>query len=199
MSKIQALRDKYEKIDDERFFKEVFVDEEYKSALDIKADVVVDVGALAGEFCAYIYPKAKVIYAIEPFPDHYKELVENIQEFNLTKIKPFNIALSDTNDFQSLKTNKARGGHNLSPGEDENLVQTKTLAVFMQEQNIKHIDILKIDIEGGEQYVFGSEDFADVADKISFIIGEHLEGQRDRLKSFGFTSLENDPTAYTKL
>lgn len=181
---IDKLLEKYKKIKDERFFKELFEGEEYKPCLDIKADVVLDIGALAGEFSAYIYNKAKVIYAIEPHPKYYEELSTNIKEFGLNKIKPFNLALSDYNGEGKLRIG-GRGGSALANDGTET-VKVLTLSTFIKENNIKHIDLLKIDIEGGEEKVFSAKDFAEISDRIDFIIGEHIGDNFEPLLKQGF-------------
>lgn len=191
MANIKGLLAKYKQIPDERFFKNIFEEEEYKAVLSLKADIVIDIGALAGEFSAYIYPRAKIIYAIEPHSKHYQELTENIKEFDLPKIKPFNLAISNHNNTAELAI-LSRGGNTLQPtnGEEKiatEVVQCKTLATFMKEQKIDHVDLLKIDIEAHEISVFNSPDFKDVAEKIDCIIGEHVDnGVIQVLKDFGF-------------
>lgn len=189
MSNIQGLLSKYRNIPDERFFKDIFLGNEYFPVLQAKADVVVDIGACAGEFSAYIYDHAGIIYALEPYSEHYQELEENIREFGLTKIKPYRLAISDNNGEQALKVIN-RGAHSLSfvrdGKETTTQVPTKTLATFMTDEGIDYIDILKIDIESGEDTVFRAHDFVSIKDKIAMIIGEHLGRLADHLDSLGF-------------
>ena len=84
-----------------------------------------------------------------------------------------------------------RGSNRLVTGEGSDKtekVQVKTLATFMKDEGIDHIDILKIDIENGEDEVFTAPDFKDVASKISFIIGEHAGSVvSDALRKNGFS------------
>ena len=189
MEGITGLLEKYKKIGGERFFAELFTNNEYLLARKVKADVVVDVGACAGEFSAYIYEQAGIIYSIEPYSEHYKELEANIQEFNLTKIKPFNLALFSENGERKLAIG-ARGSHRLAT-EGTEVVKTKTIKTFLEENNIDHVDILKIDIEGGENEVFNI-DFAKIAGKFSFIIGEHLAGTPEQnLLNCGFRKIQD--------
>src|SRR5215472_5316409 len=89
---LDELKDKYK---DDRFFKEVFVDGIYAPVTKVKSDVVIDLGACAGEFSFWMYDKAKEIYAIEPQPLQAKELFASVKEYNLTKIRPFQVALAD--------------------------------------------------------------------------------------------------------
>lgn len=193
MANIKGLLDKYSKVENERFFQEVTINGEYEAAINKKADIVVDVGACAGEFGAYIYEKAGIIYSLEPYSGHYQELEANISEFNLTKIKPYKLALSNYNGEGTLVIGN-RGAHRLVLGEGHDKtekVQVKTLATFMKEEKIDHVDILKIDIENGEDEVFTALDFKDVADKISFIIGEHIGNiMSDVLRENGFSFVD---------
>mgnify|MGYP001603284396 CR=1 FL=1 len=193
MANIKGLLDKYSKVENERFFQEVVIGKEYEAAINKKADIVIDVGACAGEFGAYIYEKAGIIYAIEPYSEHYQELEANISEFNLSKIKPYKLALSNYNGRGTLVIG-SRGAHRLVIGEGSDKtekVQVSTLASFMKNVGIDHIDILKIDIENGEGNVFTALDFKDVADKISFIIGEHLGNiMSDALRKNGFIFID---------
>ena len=180
------FKDYKEKYVEDRFFQEVFLDEDYKSAKEYL--IVVDIGALAGEFSFYMHEGAKVIYAIEPFSESYKELIENIKEFGFDKVKPFKLALSDYNG-EGHMVPAGRGGNVLlkeSGTPKTEKVKVKTLATFMRDEGIEHVNILKIDIEDGEKEVFYSEDFKNVSGKIDFIIGEHLEKLQSLFESYGF-------------
>lgn len=188
MADIEGLLEKYKKIPGERFFQEIFIDEEYKAVKNEKANVIIDVGALAGEFCAYMHEEAEVIYAIEPNSEHYKELEENTSAFGLTKVKPFHLALSNYNGQGDLVI-AVRGGHvliNNSQSTKTERVEVKTLATFMKEQGIDRVDILKIDVENAEQEIFTAPDFETVAKNIACIIGEHLGPVDEHLKNLGF-------------
>lgn len=185
MDTISALRDKYRDIPQERFFEEAFEKEVYKDAREQKADVVVDLGALAGEFSAYMYDIAKEIYAIEMFSGAYKELTDNIKEFKLSKIKPYHLAIGMKNGSIKIRTDEVqRGGHRIEAGEENEKVPCKTLETFMKDEGIEHIDVLKIDIEGIEEQLFADPSFERIADKITYIIGEHAGTHL--LKKLGF-------------
>jgi FkbM family methyltransferase len=191
MADIQGLRDKYKLIKDERFFAELFDAEEYKAIKDRKLDVVIDIGALAGEFPAYVYEKAGIIHAIEPYKPHYKELLDNVMEYGLNdKVACYPVAIADYNGLGWFRTNDLRGGNNLAPkgsSKGQVVVPVNTLANFMFVYGITHVDLLKIDIEGNEVQVFGSKDFEDVAPLIDCIIGEHLSSFIEQFEKLGFT------------
>lgn len=170
------------KYQEDRFFNEVFSDNIYNLSL-----TVVDVGALAGEFSFWIAPFAKQVYAIEPNSSHFKELESNISDFGFKNVIPYNIGLSDNDGEDSLNL-LGRGAGDLAKhqgsGNDREVVIIKTLPTFMTENSIDHIDIFKIDIEGGEENVFAG--MGDALSKIDLIIGEHLEGLKPMLFSRNF-------------
>jgi len=184
MNWLDTLREKY---GDDRFFKEVFETQIYKEAFDLgQVDTVLDIGACAGEFSFYMYDHAQRIYAVEPEPRQYIELEDNINEFNLFKIRPFRLALSDKNDRAWLKI-QGRGGHVLDREKTDNsvLVKTRTLNTFLSENNINSVDILKIDIESAENLVFSGLDIDKAMKKVKFICGEH--GDAELIERHGFT------------
>ena len=177
----QDLKEKY---GNDRFYKDVFYNEEYIRAKIGKVKTILDVGACGGEFSYWMYDDAKKIYAIEPEPSSFMEIVDFTNKHNLTKITSCRVALSDRDGFGRLSLG-VRGGHVLGKSSNDIKVRTQTLASFMKEHAIDSIDILKIDIEGAETKVFGAPDFPSVAPKIKFIIGEHGVGN-EYLKANGF-------------
>ena len=52
------------------------------------------------------------------------------------------------------------------------IVHLKRIDEFMEENNIEHVDLLKIDVEGAEYGIFSSGGLEKVKDKIDYIIGE---------------------------
>mgnify|MGYP001561977808 CR=1 FL=1 len=169
-----------------RFWNEAFVDKIYKETKKRgKLGTVIDLGAAEGEFSLYIYDLARRVYAVEPHADSFETLKENSK--NLPKIRPFRYIISDSNQDKFLRGNADGGAQTVDEEEDNTQrVPTRTLASFMRENNIKTVDILKIDIESHEPRVFGALDFPWVAHKIKFIIGEHGAGLQQILEPLGF-------------
>lgn len=171
----------------QRFFNEVFFDGVYQPVKDLgNGNVCLDVGACTGEFSLWVSNQFSKIYAIEPVKSLYENLKDTVSGF--TNIEAVNIALGGE-DRNGHMIGGEEGESTLSedttPTKDD--VPVLTLASFMKKINIDYIDCLKIDIENGEKNVFESKDFEEVADKIKFIIGEHLASMsKDRLESLGF-------------
>src|SRR3990167_703485 len=176
MSRVLEL---YKKIFDnkERFVNEVFEDEIYKWVCPQLT--IVDIGAYEGEFGFYCYNFAKKIYAIEPDPRPYKVLQKHIKDFELDKIQAFPIAISGKTGSRMFNPTGFGGSTLLGPdGEGEGFIKVDSLSLkdFFDQNDIHHVDILKIDVESSEYEIFNAEDFKDIADRIETIIGEPHKG-----------------------
>ena len=158
-------------------FTEIFVRDCYKKALLKKDMVIIDIGANMGLTALYFKDWAKTIYAIEPSTQSYQALVENTKAY--PNIKPFNLAIAHENGPVKLHTNDKGGIPDsvFGNGEVEEIVQSVTIEKFMTDNNIDHVDVLKVDCEGAEYLIFPSFEFKRMAPKIDFIIGEaHIIG-----------------------
>lgn len=136
-----------------RYRNEIFVGKQYDRGIKKDHyDVIVDIGANVGHFCDYIHSRADVIYAIEPGKENYEELLKNIKEKNLDKVKPFNIGFAKEDgeiDYDPF----AESTHWYHQSFSEKIT-VMTLASFVKREQIKKIDLMKIDCEGCEQDVF---------------------------------------------
>jgi len=178
-----------EKYKGDRFFDEVFVKKIYQPVWELgELNTVVDLGACTGEFSYWIYDRAKIIYAIEPVEKYFDEMKQTVDEYKLNKIQVYNLALGSFDGRGYMNETKTKGGATLMQDSQvtKNQIEIQTLATFMRKNQIDSIDVLKVDIENGELAVFSAPDFAQVADKINFIIGEHGGGLEQILSSFGF-------------
>lgn len=181
MSILFILKDKLITLHAEsgRFVKEVIFNKEYQESL--RFDVVIDCGANIGAFSLFIYDMANKIYAIEPNNINYANLVKTVKENELEKIETYNLAISDTNAegiISSSTESGDYGGWKVNGGDSSftQKVNLSTLARFIKDRNIEYVDLLKIDVEGHEEKIFQSKDFAEVNKKIGVIIGEYHLG-----------------------
>ncbi len=133
----------------------VFLRKDYGS---IKRDsVVVDIGANIGIFSLLAsLSGAKRVYAFEPSQEAFQILCENIRLNRLTDtIIPINRAVG-ANDNVAVKFPIASSPYNrIKSSDDSNRddyyeIQTVSLSSFIVNNNINHIDLLKLDCEGAE-------------------------------------------------
>lgn len=123
---------------------------------------VFDVGANLGKYALLISKifqnRKKEIYSFEPSRKTYAQLKDNCGKDE--DIKMFNFGLSDKEGKVKLYLDEETSGmasvykrrldhFNLSVSIEEE-IQLKTLDGFCSENNIKKIDLLKLDVEGNE-------------------------------------------------
>lgn len=114
--------------------------------------VVLDLGGYQGDFTAQVTDKwGCYVYLFEPSPRLYEECRKRFQ--TSPKVKCFNFGLSDESgefllsdqcDASSIKHERA----SVSP--NTKLVQVRAFSEVFAELGIARVDLLKINIEGGE-------------------------------------------------
>ncbi len=123
--------------------------------------LIVDGGASIGDtskIFSETFPNS-VVHAFEPFTKSYKVLKENCE--NHKRIIPSSFALSNTSKFENLKINESEGTNSLLDTECPknhpyyNLLETKeTIRVESKSLDVlfpnETIDLLKLDLQGGE-------------------------------------------------
>lgn len=126
-----------------------------------KNDIVFDVGANIGALSLLAYAKtAHTVYAFEPTPSIVTRFQENIKLNSLENfIKVFPFAVSNKNGFVSFSVSQESERNHISfqkTSEKSKKRKVKTVALdsFCKSHKISQIDLLKIDVEGGEMLVF---------------------------------------------
>ena len=138
-----------------------------RNTKDLK--VIFDVGGNIGQTVGLFkqaYPKS-VIYSFEPVAETFKELERNTLTF--TNVHCKNIALGSEraeieiilNDNPTSGTNTLNPDRmNKRPDAKREVIQVETLDSFAESENLKHINMLKIDTEGWELNVLkGANNF----------------------------------------
>jgi FkbM family methyltransferase len=121
-------------------------------------DVVLDLGAGLGEesiiFAEWVGEHGQV-YAIEATPRIAEALSYAIAANNLHNVSVFNLAISDKNETVEISDEVGYVGNTLNTVVSNKTktfeVRSLTMDQFFLEQRIKHIDLLKVNIEGAEQ------------------------------------------------
>jgi len=143
-------------------FAKIFLNREYDIPLAKEPTVIIDAGANVGyasAFFALQFPRAKII-AIEPETANFNLLKQNTSTFR--NVYPVNAALWPKSGLVNLLDPGAGSwgfeAADLADGRTDipNLgtVRAVTVEEIISEFNLNSIDILKVDIEGGEKALF---------------------------------------------
>jgi len=130
---------------------DVFDFEEYKF-LNVQNKSVLDIGAFIGDSSIYFILKgAKKVYAIEPHPDAYNEILENIKLNNMkNKVIPINMGISYEKDYITISTTTANTQVTLLKTKGNGIkVPAGKLSEIIEKYNID-AQVLKMDCEGCE-------------------------------------------------
>ncbi|MGZ3757419.1 MAG: FkbM family methyltransferase [Mucilaginibacter sp.] len=113
-----------------------------------KNSVIFDLGGYEGQWASDIYSRFRsMVYIFEVYKPYYDKIQER---FNLNNdIKIFNYGLSSENTvvkiaIDDVSTSAFKKSENMVD------VQLKNIADFIAEHDIQKIDLMKINIEGGE-------------------------------------------------
>jgi FkbM family methyltransferase len=125
-----------------------------------KVRVVLDCGANIGItslFLAAQYPNAR-IYSIEPDPGNFALLKRNVCQEK--RILPISGALvGSPRDQVYLTTDAPAWGNSIATSKIGVAVNAWTIDEICQENELTHIDLLKVDIEGAEKELFANGQF----------------------------------------
>ena len=136
--------------------------------------VILDIGANIGLFALHVIPYARKIICVEPTPEH----IEILQDL-LTEQTPVIICeqsalnnFTGTALFRSDPVNTTMNA--LSDSPDSYEVDCITLADLCTKYDLNHVDVCKVDIEGGEFVALTVETIKPVSKVIdSFLIETH--------------------------
>lgn len=110
--------------------------------------VILDVGAYKGEWAELIIKRYNPhIYVFEPVPSFYENLVKKFE--NNPKIKLFNVGLADRDSLEMISLSQD-GSSIYHLNRHQVQIRLIDIKKFLEEEQILSIDLIKINIEGGE-------------------------------------------------
>lgn len=133
---------------------------------------VVDFGAQAGDFSVYVaYTYGAQVHCYEPEPENFELVKENIQLNRLDqKVIATNAAVTNSNTTLKLRLSGwgNKGTHSFHYVEGGEYVEVPAIDILDLAGNFDRIDLLKIDIEGGEHEILveRNKPFFDKVDKL---------------------------------
>jgi FkbM family methyltransferase len=112
--------------------------------------VVFDLGGYEGKWSDDIYSKYKSkIYIFEPAHVFYENIRNRFLANSDIKVFNFGLAKCDSHEKLFLQANGS-SIHLKHPGDEFELIELRDASKFLHELGIKRIDLVKINIEGGE-------------------------------------------------
>jgi len=119
---------------------------------------MLDLGTFEGHTVLYEAHKVKQVYGLECDPIPYGHCVKNIEANNLTNVVMDAVAISDR-DGEFKITGQTYDatvfGHSGTRLDESGTIDVKTTTIesFIKKHGIEKIDFIKMDIEGGEEFV----------------------------------------------
>jgi len=128
-----------------------YLDEDFLNIFKNQNAVVIDAGANIGLFSIYLNKSSKTIFAIEPTKEHAECLKDMCSKLNITNIQCKQLAFNKFDGFCTFMVDSSNTTTNRIANAGS-LVKCQTVLSFLKEINEPVIDLLKLDIEGGEKF-----------------------------------------------
>lgn len=160
-----------------------------------KPNYVIDCGAHIGAFsimCAQHLKRSEII-SFEPNPDSFHYLKENAEQFG--RIQALNKAVALTNGMLNLyspdQSDWSGRWTSIQNGNDFLAVESVNLFEFINQLD-KDVFILKLDIEGYEEFLINSSQETDLERIQTIIVETHTDHfNHQKLLDFGYYLLYN--------
>lgn len=159
---------------------EIYRQRVYAPFLEGKKDLtILDIGGNIGLFSFYASQFAKKVYTVEPANEHI-DVIHKMVEFNKLKniVSIHSCAIAkDDGEMELFHNNNVTMFSLKEAVKDPSLpsekVKTYRLDTFMQENDIKHVDFMKLDIEGAEMDVICGDGFEKACKSIDSLVVEY--------------------------
>jgi FkbM family methyltransferase len=116
--------------------------------------IVFDLGGYKGEFASDIFCKYDCkIYIFEPIKEFYDIIAERFS--NNKKIRVFHFGLSSKDEIANISLTDNSSSVFIESENAQN-IELQSITNFLNENFITHVDLIKINIEGGEYQVLES-------------------------------------------
>jgi FkbM family methyltransferase len=158
-------------------------------------DVLLDIGANVGIVSIFIAKQLPncTIYAYEPLPYNYVNLVRNLLMNDIKNVKPIQAAVTaDGRDLTLCFNFENMGGASAflgKPPYNEINVKSVTLQSIFHTHNIDRVAYMKMDCEGAEHEILDSA--GDLLDRVDYLAMEIHYNAKLREAGYSDTTLTN--------
>lgn len=162
---------------------EVNGDETLRLDYDLNEDsIVFDLGGYKGQWTSDIYARFNcTIYCFEPVKSFADKIATRFSKNQ--KIRVYQIGLS--NETKMVTISHCADGSSIMRGQGDKEINLVKAIDFIDENNIQKIDLLKINIEGGEYDLLDhiiSTDFISKIDNIQVQFHNFFPGAKSRME-----------------
>jgi FkbM family methyltransferase len=180
------------KTTDKSTFYKIFYFKEYNIPVNFNPKVILDLGAnigLAAVYFAQKYPNARII-SVEPEPSNFKMLLKNTESYSNVTCLNYGVWSKVTN----LEIESGYGNCGFRTTEvdynNSNTIEAISIDKILDDFQLDHIDILKIDIEGSEKEIF-EKNFERWLPKTNMIVIELHENIKQGCSKALFKAVSN--------
>jgi FkbM family methyltransferase len=130
-------------------------EEDIRRYFNLCKGVFVDVGAHKGKYTVTTSKSIGdegLVIAVEPHPENYKILMENVRLNSLNNVTTLNVAAWSGEGKLKLFKGDKFGQHSAKKDFELSFinVQARSLDKLLDELNVERVDLIKIDVEGAE-------------------------------------------------
>lgn len=152
-------------------FEQLILEEEYLDIIklfqnnNLKLETMIDAGANIGLAALYFkafYPDVKIV-ALEPSEETYQRLLKNLKINNVEGVTALKQGVWKENSFLHLDKgfrDKSDWAFRLLENKNPelNTIKVESIETLLRDNNWERLDLLKMDIEGGEAGIFESQE-----------------------------------------
>lgn len=134
------------------------IKESYDVSPNFPVNNIIDLGGNIGLTSAYLaskFPEAKIV-TVEPETSNFEVLKANVAPYH--NIIPVNKGVFHKECYlRIINEGTANNCFRLEESEESTSIHAISIPSLMQQYGMETIDILKMDIEGGERYLFNEQ------------------------------------------
>lgn len=147
----------------------------YSEYLTKDDTVILDLGGNVGLFALHVMPWAKKIFTVEPTPSHYELNTQLTSKFpNIERIQAAISNYTGQTNFYTFGSNTTMNSL-INRGGDSFVVDCITIPDLIKKLKLKHVDFIKLDIEGSETIALNDDVIREISDKVKKILIEFHE------------------------
>jgi len=129
--------------------------------------IVWDLGGYHGDFAENIYRRYGCkVFIFEPLPVYHKRCVDRFS--SIEKVRCLNFGLSDKDGFFEIKDDGDASSFFRSTGFGHR-AEIRSVTAMFDEMSLDHVDLLKINIEGGEYEVLPALIESGLINKVRYV------------------------------